>query len=847
MVRQQFHTKMASRKHHRQTSLLSHFVASKKQALAIAFQEDDSEEREESLSVDFDEGGVAVEEESGSVEEVSGNEDSVFVEEAIEEESLPVEEDSLPAEEESVEEESVTAADLGAEPEEQDPESLVSVSTELCDGSCCSDETKPFQPTTKAALRDLTRNGRKFNPEWFGEYPWLTLCMTKKKVFCLYCRSVTKHGLLEYSKNSHPAFIVDGFSNWKKAGEKFSNHASSHAHKEAVLKWSALHKPSVAEHLNTELKRLQHSRRQAFLVQLHALKYLLRQGLALRSHTANEGNFHQLLVAWSNDCTADLHAWMESKKYMSPVIINELITMMGQSVLRKILSNMKKCDPCWYGIIADEATDVVNREQLNLSVRWVDNDYGVFEDPLGLFCLPDTKADTIATVIKDLLLRCNLPLNMCRGQAYDGAANMQGKRAGVAARIKNDNPAAISVHCFAHSLNLCLQDAGRQISLLRNALETVREIAKLINFSPKRSHLFKEKLMQSEHLGGVSLKPLCPTRWTARTAAFEAVLKDYSTLIEAMDEIHQTTHDEYGLKAHGLLLALEKFDTHFGLNLAYLLFGAAEEVSKSLQAKSITLQEGLSAVKLASSFYQRQRKDEAFDLFYDRVMKSATDLNLDEPQLPRYRRAPRRYDDGSCPHQFSTPKEYYRSLYFEACDLLIHELQDRFDRQETLAPVLALESVVMSAANGESFSDALQVIQTSCYGKDFNFMTLKRHLLLLVDIVKEACPAVSTVTKVQTVCEALNSNKVYKVIVSEVHKLLKLYLTIPITSSTSERTFSVLKRLLTYLRSTMTEQRLNNCLLLHIHRQQTDELNLKDLAKEFVSINSERKLFFGSF
>ena len=186
---------------------------------------------------------------------------------------------------------------------------------------------------------------------------------------------------------------------------------------------------------------------------------------------------------------------------------------------------------------------------MNLSVRWVNDQYDVSEDPLGLFGLPNTKADTIAAVIKDLLLRCTLPLSMCRGQAYDGAANMQGKRTGVATQIKNDNPAAIPVHCFAHSLNLCLQDAGRKITLLRNALETVTEISKLINLSPKRSHLFNEKLVQSDHPGGVNIKPLSPTRWTARTAAIEAVLKDYSILMEVMGEIHDTTHDEYGLKA----------------------------------------------------------------------------------------------------------------------------------------------------------------------------------------------------------------------------------------------------------------------------------------------------------
>jgi len=46
---------------------------------------------------------------------------------------------------------------------------------------------------------------------------------------------------------------------------------------------------------------------------------------------------------------------------------------------------------------------------------------------------------------------------------------------------------------------------------------------------------------------------------------------------------------------------------------------------------------------------------------------------------------------------------------------------------------------------------------------------------------------------------------VYKSILSEAHKQLRLYLTVPITTATSERTFSALHVLL-YLRSTMTEK-----------------------------------------
>ena len=71
------------------------------------------------------------------------------------------------------------------------------------------------------------------------------------------------------------------------------------------------------------------------------------------------------------------------------------------------------------------------------------------EDPVGFYSLPNTQADTLYTVITDILTRCcSLLLCMCRGQAYD----VQGKRSGLATKIRNDVPAALPVHCLASKM-----------------------------------------------------------------------------------------------------------------------------------------------------------------------------------------------------------------------------------------------------------------------------------------------------------------------------------------------------------------------------------------------------------
>ena len=63
------------------------------------------------------------------------------------------------------------------------------------------------------------------------------------------------------------------------------------------------------------------------------------------------------------------------------------------------------------------------------------------------------------------------------------------------------------------------------------------------------------------------------------------------------------------------------------------------------------------------------------------------------------------------------------------------------------------------------------------------------------------------------------------------------YLVMPASNAVSERSFSTLRRVKTYLRSTMCQDRLNYLIILHVHKERTDALDLKDVANEFVGLN----------
>ena len=96
-----------------------------------------------------------------------------------------------------------------------------------------------------------------------------------------------------------------------------------------------------------------------------------------------------------------------------------------------------------------------------------------------------------------------------------------------------------------------------------------------------------------------------------------------------------------------------------------------------------------------------------------------------------------------------------------------------------------------------------------------------------------------------TFLQSLDSSR--RKLLSEISTLGKLLLVLPATNAVSERSFSALKRVKTYLRSTTGDSRLNHLMMLHVHKDRTDALTLVDVANDFVGEKENRKQLFGKF
>ena len=85
---------------------------------------------------------------------------------------------------------------------------------------------------------------------------------------------------------------------------------------------------------------------------------------------------------------------------------------MASTILRNITKNIN--GNVFFSIMANEATDSSNNEQLVDCIRQVDNNFETDEDFIGIHAVENIKSDTLVIVLKHILIKLSIPLSNCR-------------------------------------------------------------------------------------------------------------------------------------------------------------------------------------------------------------------------------------------------------------------------------------------------------------------------------------------------------------------------------------------------------------------------------------------------
>ena len=114
---------------------------------------------------------------------------------------------------------------------------------------------------------------------------------------------------------------------------------------------------------------------------------------------------------------------------------------------------------------------------------------------------------------------------------------------------------------------------------MRDALETVHEVTKLIKYSPRREDI-------SVHTQCAGVRVLCPTRWTVKAESIASVLKNYEVLQSTWQEASSiTSNSEMKARIGGVSASMKTFNFIYGAIFGEIVLKHYDNLSGTLQHK----------------------------------------------------------------------------------------------------------------------------------------------------------------------------------------------------------------------------------------------------------------------
>ena len=203
--------------------------------------------------------------------------------------------------------------------------------------------------------------------------------------------------------------------------------------------------------------------------------------------------------------------------------------------------------------------------------------------------------------------------------------------------------------------------------------------------------------------------------WTVRGEALSSILNNFTELMFLWEWSLEVLKDtEMKARVRGVQTIMPAFNFIFGCSIGESLLRQVDNLSRALQDASISAAEGYAIAQDVIKTLSKDRNDESFSLFWERLIKLKEEIGANEPKLPRKRKRPVRLDESESRqtyHFCDTPKERYRLMSFEAYDQVVQTIKQRFDQPDFLK-YIHLQNLLLNSAKGKDWATELQQLAT---------------------------------------------------------------------------------------------------------------------------------------
>ncbi|KAH9659990.1 TTF-type domain-containing protein [Citrus sinensis] len=679
----------------------------------------------------------------------------------------------------------------------------------------------PYQPK----LRDypLTNDGmqeRRFQYHWFKKFPWLEYSEVKDSAFCFPC-------FLFYEiQSNNPKFVIEGFSSWKRVnnGKKcpFLQHEggpSSH-HNKNIQSWGCLRNPiqHIDRLINAQTSQQLLENRLRLKTSIIVVKWLAKQACAFRGHdesvnSRNRENFIELIKHSAEFSKEIAQVVLENApsyaKYTSSDIQKELLNILANKVRNKIRRELGDGKFC---ILVDEALDESDKEQMAIILRYVDCDGFIRERFFEVVNVMETTAVTLKKEICNVLARYDLLVENIRGQGYDGASNMRGAWNGLQALFLKDCPYAYYIHCFAHQLQLALVAASNDVPDVWLFFSALGSIVNVLTSSAKRLSELKsvweaeiiDLIASGEVQTGTganqihTLQRPGATRWSSHFRSVSRLLDLFSVVRKVLGKLVECgPNNNIRGEAKGACELMISFKFVFILHLLNKVLGMSDLLCQALQVKSQDILNVVHLVSTTKKLLQRLR-DNGWETFIENVQ-----------------------------NDYITVEHYYHyDIFNTVIDFQLMELNNRFTEQ-------TLELLTLSSALNPI--DAFKSFKIEDICSLAERFILKISLRLNIHSLQEF----QNITSLSELCRRLieaRKSQIYFLL----DRLIRLVLTLPVSTATTERAFSAMKLIKTTHRNKMENEFLSDCMVIYIEREIADNIDSDAIVYEFSFLKNRR-------